>query len=99
MAADGVCVALHLEGREHRAEAGGALRIVTRTVYAAGPVGRLGADVGSALSARAVDRGLVYSSPAEGAVAGLMDGVGIARGGVGVCALTVGDSEAAVGDV
>src|SRR3546814_8284979 len=31
MAADGVGVALHLAGREHRAVAGGALRIVTRT--------------------------------------------------------------------
>src|SRR3546814_8129083 len=56
MAADGVGVALHLAGREHRAVAGGALRIVTRTVYAADPVGRLGADVDSALSAGTVDR-------------------------------------------
>src|SRR3546814_4502077 len=56
MAADGVGMALHLAGREHRAVAGGALRIVTRTVYAADPVGRLGADVESALSAGTVDR-------------------------------------------
>lgn len=88
MAADGVGVALHLAGREHRAVAGGALRIVTRTVYAADPVGRLGADVESALSAGTVDRVLLYSARAAGAFAALMDGAGIDRGGVALGAMS-----------
>src|SRR3546814_20681906 len=40
MAADGVGVALHLAGREHRAVAAGAMRIVTSTGYAGEPGGR-----------------------------------------------------------
>src|SRR3546814_18836383 len=93
MAADGVGVALHLAGREHRAVAGGALRIVTRTVYAADPVGRRGADVESALSAGTVDRVLLYSPRAAGAFAALMDGAGIDRGGVALGAVAVGMAE------
>src|SRR3546814_17676200 len=51
MAAAGVRVALHLAGREHRAVAGGALRVVTPTVSPADLGGRLGAAEGSTLSA------------------------------------------------
>src|SRR3546814_18537925 len=95
MAADCVGVALHLAGLEHRAVAGGALRIVTRTVYAADPVGRLGADVESALSAGTVDRVLLYSARAAGAFAALMDGAGIDRGAVALGAIRDGVADAA----
>lgn len=95
MREDGIGIALHLAGRDHRRLPADIPRIVTRIVYAADAVDRLDPGAERALGSGAVDIALAYSARAARHLAVLLDAAGIDRHRVALGAISAQVADAA----